>query len=57
MGDVAYYLRREQEERDLAKGATDPTIRAIHETLARKYADLARPDMPPPAGTASQLSA
>ena len=48
MGDVAYYLRREQEERDLAGAATDPAIRAIHHTLAGKYAELARREMPPP---------
>ena len=47
MGDVAYYLRREQEERDLAGAATDPAIRAIHHTLAGKYAALARREMPP----------
>jgi len=48
MGDVSYYLRREQEERNLAAAAKDPAIGAIHETLAQKYAELARRAMPPP---------
>ena len=48
MSDVAYYLRREQEERALAKAARSPEIRAIHGLLADKYAELARLDMPPP---------
>jgi hypothetical protein len=54
MGDVPYYLRREQEERGLAAAAKDPAIRAIHETLARKYAELARREMPPPGAAARQ---
>ena len=54
MGDVAYYLRREQEERELAAAASDPQIRAIHEILAQKYAELARREMPPPSESTSQ---
>lgn len=54
MSDVAYYQRREQEERDLAAAAKSPEIRAIHETLAQKYAELARHEMPPAGATTSQ---
>ena len=42
MSDAAYYAHREQAERALAKAAKDPQIRTIHETLAGKYADLAK---------------
>lgn len=48
MSDVEYYLRREQEERELAGAAKSSDIRAIHETLAQKYAELARRELPPP---------
>jgi hypothetical protein len=54
MSDVSYYLRREQEERALVEAATDPQIRAIHETLAQNYAELARRAMPPSSASASQ---
>jgi hypothetical protein len=58
MSDVEYYLRREQEERGLALAARSPEIRAIHETLAQKYADLARAQMPrPEARPGQRLSA
>ena len=57
MSDVEYYLRREQAERDLAEAASDPAIRAIHETLAEKYAELARREMPPPSTIPNQISA
>ena len=53
MGDIVFYLRREQDERDLAAKARDPDIRAIHQTMADQYAQLAqqeadrRPNRPP----------
>jgi hypothetical protein len=56
MSDVAYYLRREREEAALADAAKDPSIRAIHTTLAHKYAELARRESPCGA-TVTQLSA
>ena len=45
MSDVAYYLRREQAERELAEAARDPAVRAIHETLAGKYGELAHREL------------
>jgi hypothetical protein len=42
MSNVEYYLHREQAEWHLADTARDPGIRAIHQTLAEKYAELAR---------------
>jgi hypothetical protein len=45
MSDVDYYRQREQAEKDLAAAATDPAIRAIHETLAGKYAELAHREL------------
>ena len=54
MSDVAYYLRREQEERALAAAAQSPDIRAIHETLAQKYAELAVRGLPPAAASSNQ---
>jgi hypothetical protein len=56
MSDVAYYLLREQQETALADAAKDPSIRAIHLTLAHKYAELARKEGPGGA-TVTQLSA
>lgn len=42
MSGVEYYQRRELDEIDLAAAAEDPKIRALHENMARKYAQLAR---------------
>ena len=42
-----YYARREQQERELAAAALDPTIKAIHLDLAERYAALARPEPKP----------
>ena len=42
MSDTAYYAQREQDERALAEAAADPQIRAIHLTLADKYAEEVR---------------
>jgi hypothetical protein len=39
--DSAYYLRREQQSRDLAQSARDPGIRKIHLDMAQHYAELA----------------
>jgi hypothetical protein len=55
MSDVAYYLQREQAEMALADAAKDPAIRAIHITLAQKYAELTRKESPGGA-TLTQLS-
>ena len=47
MSDEGYYARREREERALASSAKTPEIRAIHQTLADKYAELAMPEVWP----------
>ncbi len=54
MSDVQYYLYREQEERALAAAAKTAEIRAIHETLARKYAELGWQETPSPAAPMSE---
>lgn len=41
LNDSAYYLRREQQSRDLAGNARDDAIRKIHLDMARRYAELA----------------
>lgn len=41
---VEYYLKREQQERDLAASAMDVSIRAIHLDMADRYAELAQVD-------------
>lgn len=38
IGPDSYFRRRERQERNLARAAGDPTIRAIHLTLAEHYA-------------------
>ena len=38
--EVEYYLRRERQERSLAKSARDPAASAIHLTLAESYSRL-----------------
>jgi hypothetical protein len=47
-----YYLKREQQERELAAAANDSNIKNIHLEMAEKYAALAAPDTP----TRSKLS-
>jgi len=47
-----YYLKREQQERDLAAAANDLNIKNIHMGMAEKYATLAAADAP----TRSKLS-
>jgi hypothetical protein len=41
LNDSAYYLRREEQSRDLAASARDAGIREIHLDMARRYAELA----------------
>ena len=41
LNDSAYYLRREQQEIDLAHRAEDAGIRNIHMQMAVRYAELA----------------
>lgn len=38
---AAYYLQREQKERELASAATDAQIATIHIDMAERYARLA----------------
>jgi len=40
--DADYYLRREQQAREMASRATDPSIAAIHRDLAELYASIGR---------------
>jgi hypothetical protein len=47
MSDAEYYAQRERDERALAAIAKTPEIRAIHNSLADKYAELARRDAGP----------
>ena len=41
LNDSAYYLRREQQEIDLAHRAEDAGIRNIHMQMAVRYSELA----------------
>lgn len=41
-----YYLKREQQERELAAAANDPNIKNIHLEMADQYATLAASDAP-----------
>lgn len=43
-----YHAKREQQERELAAAATDPSIRAIHLELADRHAGLQGKDSPTP---------
>lgn len=49
---IDYYLKREQQERELAAAANDSNIKNIHLEMADKYATLAATDVP----TRSKLS-
>lgn len=42
-----YYAKREQQERELAASATDPSIAAIHLDMAERYAKLVHADSNP----------
>ncbi|MBI0477407.1 hypothetical protein DC429_18880 [Arthrobacter sp. TPD3018] len=39
-----YYVKREQQERELAASAADPAIAAIHLNMAERYAKLVHAD-------------
>ena len=57
--DIAYYVEREKQERDLAARAKDPEIAKIHLDMARQYENF--PGWPsvvrsmPPGRTSSRL--
>ncbi|WP_157216238.1 hypothetical protein [Flavisphingomonas formosensis] len=38
---ISYYRRREQDERQMARVAPEPSIRRIHLDMAARYAQLA----------------
>ena len=54
--DQDYYAKRQQEEQELARRATDPCIRRVHEDMARKYAELARAEPLNPAINAPSMT-
>lgn len=39
--DREFYVRREQQERSIARNSIDPAIAAIHTAMAERYAELA----------------
>ena len=43
-----YHAQREQQERELAAAATDPSVQAIHLELAGRHAELQNKDAPTP---------
>jgi hypothetical protein len=46
-GKTDYYVRRAEQERELAKRAADPSVRRVHVELASRYAEIAsRPPNP-----------
>jgi hypothetical protein len=40
--DRSYFMRRAAQERSAASTATDTKVRAVHQTLADRYSELAR---------------
>lgn len=44
-GSIAYFTRRESQERSMAARAVDRAVRCAHLNMAERYARLAREDL------------